>query len=321
MRIFDRHPRADLSSYADGELSWKAGERVEKHLASCAACREELALLRALRSALADLPEVSAPRSFALTPEMAARPAPAPMPAGPGPAFVAMRVAGAGVAAVLALVVFIDRDGGGSQFSGGDDMAALAPASESFNRSSDGSLTEDDDVAPDSSENFSVGATMPAQGLDASEDDLDRPADPLPADDEADGGVAGAAPTDVATATPAGLPPDVDGGTTAGGAHGTGGGSGGGAVPGAGPQSVTPTSGGQPTTEVELTVSDAEKSSVEDSIASDDSGDDATTEPYGLADGDDGNVSTMTVVQIALAVIAAGALAGGFVLPLFMRRN
>jgi hypothetical protein len=130
-RIFDRHPHGDLSAYADGQISWKRGQRVERHLGSCAACRAELTELRSLSAALSDLPEVSTPRSFALTPEQVAEAEPATPAQRAVPSFMAMRVAGAGVAAVLALVVLIDTGGISTDSSDtGDDGGVAIPAYE-----------------------------------------------------------------------------------------------------------------------------------------------------------------------------------------------
>ena len=63
-----RHPIADqeLSAYVDGQLPSAARVRLEEHVQACAACREALEELRALRGALRELPSAVAPRSFAL---------------------------------------------------------------------------------------------------------------------------------------------------------------------------------------------------------------------------------------------------------------
>ena len=113
MRLFDifsRHPRGDISAHADGELAPDRLSALEAHLTGCAPCRTELDELLAVRSALQDLPEIAAPRSFTLTPAMAARER-APIASRTTPSFVAMRVAGAGFAAVLAVVVMLDAGG------------------------------------------------------------------------------------------------------------------------------------------------------------------------------------------------------------------
>jgi hypothetical protein len=55
------HPDALLAEYVDGALA--EGERavVERHLGSCERCRDEVALARAARAALASVPETPAP--------------------------------------------------------------------------------------------------------------------------------------------------------------------------------------------------------------------------------------------------------------------
>jgi anti-sigma factor RsiW len=112
MSIFgsrNKHPQRDLPAYADGESSPSQSERIERHLAECVACSEELADLRALSATLRGLPEVSPPRSFALTPSQVTRSAPAPERG--LPAWAAMRIVGTGVAAVFALVIMLDAGG------------------------------------------------------------------------------------------------------------------------------------------------------------------------------------------------------------------
>ncbi len=65
-RIRHRRMRRQLSPYLDGMLSAGDRRRFEEHLAQCQACRDELAELRATVRAMAELPLVEAPRSFAL---------------------------------------------------------------------------------------------------------------------------------------------------------------------------------------------------------------------------------------------------------------
>ena len=113
MRLFDifsRHPRGEISAHADGELAPDRLDTLEAHLTGCERCRTEFDELLAVRSALRDLPQATAPRSFTLTPAMAER-EPAPVTSRATPSFVAMRVAGAGFAAVLAVVVMLDAGG------------------------------------------------------------------------------------------------------------------------------------------------------------------------------------------------------------------
>ncbi|HXF36417.1 MAG TPA: zf-HC2 domain-containing protein [Actinomycetota bacterium] len=55
------HPQELLAAYVDGDLPPDEREEVERHLASCAPCREGVELARAARSALRTLPEVPVP--------------------------------------------------------------------------------------------------------------------------------------------------------------------------------------------------------------------------------------------------------------------
>ena len=61
-----------LSAYLDGELSPKEQARVEKHLARCADCAQNLHTLRQTVALLGQLPPVAVPRSFAIHPAPAA---------------------------------------------------------------------------------------------------------------------------------------------------------------------------------------------------------------------------------------------------------
>jgi hypothetical protein len=119
LSIFNRHPRAELSAYLDGELIPLRIEAMQAHLASCQSCRAELEALRELKTGLATLPEVAAPRSFALTPEMAARHLrEQELPVVPVRARVlanGMRLAGAGMTLALVLALVLDFTGGGTK--------------------------------------------------------------------------------------------------------------------------------------------------------------------------------------------------------------
>jgi hypothetical protein len=119
LSIFNRHPRAELSAYLDGELIPLRIEAMRSHLASCPSCRAELEALRKLKAGLAALPEIDAPRSFALTPEMASRPlpqrAPLTMPVRAMAMANGMRLAGAGMTIALVLVLVLDFTGSGTK--------------------------------------------------------------------------------------------------------------------------------------------------------------------------------------------------------------
>ena len=75
-----RHSRLrdQMSSYLDGQVTEAEGRQVEQHVTACEACRAELEELRATVALLSELPELAAPRSFALQslPVIVAPPAP-----------------------------------------------------------------------------------------------------------------------------------------------------------------------------------------------------------------------------------------------------
>ena len=194
--IFSRHPRGDISAHADGELAPDRLGALEAHLTGCERCRTELDELLAVRSALRDLPQVTAPRSFTLTPAMAER-EPAPVASRTTPSFVAMRVAGAGFAAVLAVVVMLDAGGIVDDTGGGssDESTTLgflnAPEANRDNEAY-GLLPGDDAAAPsaggDGDFRAAGGVADGVGGPDGSEDgpdsdDSDPPLNPLLDDD------------------------------------------------------------------------------------------------------------------------------------------
>jgi hypothetical protein len=122
-----RRFRRDLSAYLDDMLSERARRRLEAHLDSCQACRQELAELRATVEALGSLPMAEAPRSFALA---AARVAEVrPRPTSRRLEF-GLRLATATAAFALALVVVGDFAGlpGGGEEEEEEMPAMLAPA-------------------------------------------------------------------------------------------------------------------------------------------------------------------------------------------------
>lgn len=90
---------------------------MESHLESCNSCREELAEIRFSAAALAELPEVEAPRSFALTPEHVA--SLAVQPQAMRSLNVGLRLAGGALAAALAVVLVLDI---GGVVGNGDEM-------------------------------------------------------------------------------------------------------------------------------------------------------------------------------------------------------
>jgi hypothetical protein len=127
LSIFNRHPREELSAFLDGELIPLRIEAMRAHLASCQSCRTEVEALRELKAGLATMPEMAAPRSFALTPQMIARPLrererPA-VPVGARAMSNGMRLAGAGMTLALVLVLVLDFTGSATK-SGSAPSAA-----------------------------------------------------------------------------------------------------------------------------------------------------------------------------------------------------
>jgi hypothetical protein len=126
--IFNRHPRAELSAHLDGELIPLRVEAMQVHLASCQSCRAELEALRRLKADLAALPGMPAPRTFALTPQMAARPVRERPRALVSPRAAAlangMRLAGAAMTLALALVLVLDFTGSGTASDSANSLTA-----------------------------------------------------------------------------------------------------------------------------------------------------------------------------------------------------
>ena len=127
-RFRHRRFRRDLSAYVDDMLSEGARRRLEAHLDSCEACRQELAELRATVEVLGSLPMAEAPRSFTLAAAPAAevRPRPAARRLEFG-----LRLATATAAFALALVMigdFAGLPGGGDEeeeeWVGGEFLSA-----------------------------------------------------------------------------------------------------------------------------------------------------------------------------------------------------
>jgi hypothetical protein len=56
-----RHPEEFLAAYADRSLAGEALEAVERHLAECETCREDVQLAEAARERLRELPELDVP--------------------------------------------------------------------------------------------------------------------------------------------------------------------------------------------------------------------------------------------------------------------
>lgn len=275
--IFSRHPRDDISAHADGELAADRLDAIKTHLAGCERCRTELADLLVMRSALRDLPQVAAPRSFALTPAMVER-EPQPATSRTTPSFVAMRVAGAGFAAVLAVVVLLDTGGivDNSGSRGGDDSStALSESAADANRIETTAGVQEDALAP-----LSDVTDGDAGGLDL-EGIIEVPPTGGDGSDPASGGTGGGV----------GGGPDSAGTTASGGGPASGGTTGGVA------------SGGEATADVGRAVPQPVEGVPE-----------STDEAAAAFTSEDDGLSSLLVIEIGLAAIAALAIGGSFVM-------
>ena len=175
----------DLSAYVDGELKTSVLQRVETHLETCAACRESVTELRAVRQSVKELPRVPVPRSFVLREaDVAVEPAAA---AGGLFGSVTPLLSGVAAIAIVAFVVLagvdITSDRPNSDASRGAGTLAETGLMDSANEATGNA------VAPQfgDTENYSAGDERlpdelspedgeepPPQQLDSIRDDGDR---------------------------------------------------------------------------------------------------------------------------------------------------
>jgi hypothetical protein len=105
------HPDALLAEYVDGAPAEGERAAVERHLASCERCRDEVALARAARAALASVPETPAPSDLgaAAIAEARRRAGSHPVAGAPAgrPAWYRWAGAAAGIAAALLVVALV----------------------------------------------------------------------------------------------------------------------------------------------------------------------------------------------------------------------
>lgn len=180
-----------LSAYLDGELAPDEAAALQVHLDSCDSCAAEFAGLRMASAALAELPEVEVPRSFALTPELAGQTAPQANAA--RSANTGFRLAGGALAAALAVVLVLDAggivgNGGGETGGGGDESPQAAydmtSNAATFPPDSDASAAEQGGAATDE-----VAEATPEIGADGGERTAETPT-PMPAATELPGAAA-----------------------------------------------------------------------------------------------------------------------------------
>lgn len=150
---FRRHPVSEegLSAYLDRRVSTRERERVETHLQSCPNCGRKLKEMKEIVAELSRLPQATAPRSFALSPEMAAVSRREAKVAVEEERTAARRVylglSGATVAAAILLFAVVSTDllvsrGGGGQ---GSATATLSSSREAASPMAQGTTQADQD--------------------------------------------------------------------------------------------------------------------------------------------------------------------------------
>ena len=193
LRSAHKHIGQDtLSEYLDGRLRDRPLERVERQLAECDACRQDLAELQAVVAMMRQLPMETPRRSFVMS-------APPPEPARARPA-LPLRApnwvyAGAASVAALALAITVSVDATGGLSSDplrrDVEITAAAPAAaaaESASRPGDASVPIESETAP-----MSLAAAAPAEAG----------AEPSVQDEPAGGGAAASGADTGTQSTPA----------------------------------------------------------------------------------------------------------------------
>ena len=135
--LLRRRIHDDASAFVDGALSPRGHEAFARHLAVCAACQSEVTQLRDTKGMLKALGTEALPRSFTLSPALAARPASRPGPTadaagwvGPGVPRLAASVSIMMAAALIAAVVIDLDDGPGTAVVQPASQVALQPVSQ-----------------------------------------------------------------------------------------------------------------------------------------------------------------------------------------------
>jgi hypothetical protein len=136
------HPGSLLVDYVDGTLDGAARTDVQAHLATCATCRQEVALARAARTSLRSLPAAAPPAGLADAALAAASAARSPSPTDIAAARMVRRPsagrwigAAAAIAAVLVLLAVVSPRLGSSPSRTAADNAA-GGAGVSFSKAS-----------------------------------------------------------------------------------------------------------------------------------------------------------------------------------------
>ena len=297
MLWLNTHARARkrISPYIDGQLSPRERTTLEAHLAGCDACRRELDELRATISVVGGMAEVEPARSFALTPPMLERRAATP-PASVPPFATGMRLAGAGVALVLAVVLVGDLGVVGNDGGSREETGALRQAAEFRMTDSDSNDAGAGAPAPGATGAAEEYATIGAD--QASPDDLAASADNAEACSSA---AAGGGAGEQVTATPEAEPTPES------------------TLPAAAVPSLRPAGEAVECAPVAANVAPEQESPAAGEAMRDSGEDEIAAAPESVAN-DDGGVSTLTVVEI---ILAGGlvALVGAIGIEYMLRRR
>ena len=283
----------DLHAYTDGTLRGDGRSAFVRHMETCDECRTASAELEAMRTVLRTMPDRAAPRSFRITPEMAAEvkrqperggshgfvPAPVMTPSyvrPPAPVF-ALRFAQATAAvAVLGLAAVLVADFGGVG-TGNDSSATFASEDADMQRTTMGTAE-------------SAGAGADAAGAPASSD--------------AGGSGDGSEPNDTVDDGALPLPDTEDG------------------VGGASANGETPTA--EPRPEPPMTGADSDdvnrQADISDPIVPSDAPGEAETTlisgtevaPSAADSGDNATRSTLRAFEAVLGIVAVGAIVLAF---------
>jgi len=131
MRLFNRQHSYDSSvdAFIDGELTAPERAKFEQHLAGCDRCQVAVVDSRSAKRLMAKLPAVAVPRSFTLTPEMAAanRPERTRSRATGTPLYLGLARMGAGLSVAAFASVFVVTSLGSESADDGD-TASLSSA-------------------------------------------------------------------------------------------------------------------------------------------------------------------------------------------------
>ena len=120
------HPLEQLAPYVDGSLTGPERLEVERHLATCAQCRSEVAIATEARAALRSMPEVEVPTDLGV-PALEAMEAREAHHTGPTWVRAMPFVAAAAIVALLAIIILPALGGGDSASDSAGVQAPAAP--------------------------------------------------------------------------------------------------------------------------------------------------------------------------------------------------